>query len=211
VIGRDRAWHAHTFRAWGREVQAYIPATWCPVCVGRGTPRRTCTPCRIAMCQPRSKTLLRVISEPSQRSSRSARTPPTTTAPGCHGGSYVQGGSHVTTDIPWWYHTVIVTMGNHGHRRDDGDATPAAPARYRCPPLPSLTPPPPPRPFYRPRLLLPPPQSIPTNVGPTVWNAEMKPLRVALRVVSCQRANALPTDNVMGEIEWATFQRSEPC
>ena len=27
----------------------------------------------------------------------------------------------------------------------------------------------------------------------------MKPLRVALRVVSCQRANALPTGNVMGE------------
>jgi len=37
----------------------------------------------------------------------------------------------------------------------------------------------------------------------------MKPLRVALRVVSCQRANALPTGNVMGETEWATFQRSE--
>jgi len=37
----------------------------------------------------------------------------------------------------------------------------------------------------------------------------MKPLRVALRVVSCQRANALPTGNVMGETEWATFRRSE--
>jgi len=37
----------------------------------------------------------------------------------------------------------------------------------------------------------------------------MKPLRVVLRVVSCQRANALPTGNVMGEIEWATFRRSE--
>jgi len=39
----------------------------------------------------------------------------------------------------------------------------------------------------------------------------MKPLRVALRVVSCQPANALPTGNVMGEIGWATFRRSERC
>jgi len=52
-------------------------------------------------------------------------------------------------------------------------------------------------------------KSIPANVGPTVWNGDMKPLSVALRVVSCQRANALPTGNVMGETEWATFQWSE--
>jgi len=37
----------------------------------------------------------------------------------------------------------------------------------------------------------------------------MKPLRVALRVVSCQRANAMITGNVMRETEWATFRRSE--
>jgi len=37
----------------------------------------------------------------------------------------------------------------------------------------------------------------------------MNPLRVALRVVNCRRANALPTGNVMGEIEWATFRRAE--
>jgi len=37
----------------------------------------------------------------------------------------------------------------------------------------------------------------------------MKTLRVALRMVSCQRANALPTGNVMGKMEWATFRRSQ--
>jgi len=37
----------------------------------------------------------------------------------------------------------------------------------------------------------------------------MKPLRVALRVISCQRANALPTGNIMGEMDLATSPRSE--
>jgi len=36
----------------------------------------------------------------------------------------------------------------------------------------------------------------------------MKPLRVALRLVGCQRANALPTGNNMVETEWASFQSS---
>jgi len=37
----------------------------------------------------------------------------------------------------------------------------------------------------------------------------MKPLRVALRVVSFELANALPTENVRGKTEWATFRSSE--
>jgi len=37
----------------------------------------------------------------------------------------------------------------------------------------------------------------------------MKLLRVALRVVSFQLANALPSGNVMVEMEWTIFLRSE--
>jgi len=43
--------------------------------------------------------------------------------------------------------------------------------------------------------------STPTIVGPTVCNREKESLQVALRGVSCERADALPTGNGMGEIE----------
>jgi len=48
-------------------------------------------------------------------------------------------------------------------------------------------------------------ESIPADVRPTVRKGEIKPLRGARRVVCCQWANALPTGNVTGEKEWATF------
>jgi len=43
-------------------------------------------------------------------------------------------------------------------------------------------------------------KSIPTNVGPTVCNGEIKPLLVAMGLFSCQRANSLPTGNIMNKM-----------